>query len=227
MTERWERQVRELSKLQAPSERIWSRVGEGPHPDRPPSSGRRVTAAVVALGVFMLGGLAAWTALRPTRAGFGAAAGGTQAIVTIRTPEQTGGAPEARFSNGLSVADGVLDEYMWDGVSHDEPFPPKLSSFLPVVQGTPLELEGKDQPDRTWVFLADPETFQALEGSAGVAADVGDSVFAVAPGDYVLVVQQSWGCHYESVSSTSCFVTGGGSQHQSLLTFYFGVTIAS
>jgi hypothetical protein len=183
-------------------------------------------AAVLALGVFVLAGVAVWTALGPfSGPGHGAAAGGTRAVVTVRTPEQTREAPEATFTNGLSVAEAALDEYMWDGKSHAEPFPPTLSSFLAVAQGTPLELRGKEDPDRTWVFLADPETFAAVEGTAGVAADVADHLFTVTPGKYVLVIQQSWGCHYDPSSASSCFATGGQSQHQSLLTFYFGVTI--
>jgi len=154
-----------------------------------------------------------------------AAAGGTEAILSVQTPAQTGAEPEAMLDNGRAVEEAALDEYMWQGESRSEPFPPKLHGFLPLAPGTPLEMRRDGEPDRTWVFLADPMTFRGIEGTAGVAADVARTLFDVAPGRYVLVIQESWGCKYDSPSATSCFVTGERSQHQSLLTFYFGVRV--
>jgi hypothetical protein len=225
MPERWEMQVRQLKEMEAPTERIWTRVGEGPRPDRPPSRPQRAVAVVVAFAVFIVGALAAWSALRPSSGTIGSAAGGTKAVVIVKAPSQTGGDPEAVLDNGLSQADAALDEYLWEGKSHAEPFPPDISSYLSIVQGTPLDVRGNDQPDRTWVFLADPQSFAGIDGTAGVLSEVADSLLMVAPGNYVLVIQQSWGCRFASPSSTSCFVSGERSAHQSLLTFYFGITI--
>jgi hypothetical protein len=225
MPEPWERQVRRLREMKAPTERIWTRVEEGPRPDRPPSASQRVVAVVVALAVFAVGALIAWTALRPSSGTIGAAAGGTKAIVTVKAPSQSGGDPKAILDNGFSQTDAALDEYTWEGESHAKPFPPDISSYLSIVQGTPLDVRGQETPDRTWVFLANSRTFNAIDGTAGVLSEVADSLFVVEPGKYILVIQQSWGCRFASPSATSCFVSGEQSSRQSLLTFYFGVTV--
>jgi hypothetical protein len=224
MPEPWERQVRRLKEMKAPTERIWTRVGEGPTPDRSPSASQRVVAVVVALAVFTVGALVAWSALRPSSDTIGASAGGTKAIVTVKAPSQTGGDPKAILDNGLSEADAALDEYTWEGDSHAEPFPPDISSYLSIVQGTPLDVRGQDTPDRTWVFLANSRTFDGIDGTAGALSEVAGSLF-MEPGKYILVIQQSWGCRFASPSATSCFASGEQSARQSLLTFYFGVTV--
>jgi hypothetical protein len=67
MTERWERQLRDLH-VEAPPN-MWRRVQEGPKGEPPmglPPRRQRVVAAVVALVVFIGAGVFAWNALRPT-----------------------------------------------------------------------------------------------------------------------------------------------------------------
>jgi hypothetical protein len=75
-------------------------------------------------------------------------------------------------------------ERMWRTLC--APFPPDISSYLSIVQGTPLDVRGQETPDRTWVFLANSRTFNAIDGTAGVLSEVADSLFVVEPGKYIL-----------------------------------------
>jgi hypothetical protein len=224
MTERWQGRVRDLSRVEAPVDGMWARVAEGPRPERGPSRRHRSAVIATAFLVSATGAFLAWFALLPGSR-IPPAAGGTEAIVRVQTPTQTGGAPAATLSNGIDSVTAALDVYEWNGESHREPFPPDVPGSLAVVRGTKLQITGDDTPDRISVFLADPNTFAGIPDTAGVLNAVAASIFDREPGEYVLVVQESWGCHFESPSATSCFATGAASQHPSLLTFYFGVTI--
>jgi hypothetical protein len=224
MTDLWEQRLRDFSRTPAPVERMRRRISDGPTwSPSPPHRGGLVTI-VVALSVFAAGGALAWSMLRPS-SGSQAAAGGTKANVTVATPDVTGGRPIATFSNGLATSQGALDEYSWKGDAHAEPFPPTIQDFLEVVRGTPVRVRGENEPDQEWLFLADPETFEAIDGTRGLISDVGATLLDAYPGDYVLVLQESWGC-VDNTSSDSCFASGSQVEKQaSLLTFYFGVRV--
>ena len=223
MGDRWDLRVREIGRIEAPVERMWDRVLDGPRrPERPPTR-PRASLLVASLGVLALVFLA-WFGLQP-RSRLPHAAGGTEAVVRIETPAATGAEPSAWFSNGSDSVTAELDEYLWRGESHPGKFPPTIDAYLPVIHGTTLEVTGDDRPDRTWVFLARPGDLSGMDGSAGTLGDVAGSIFDVEPGEYVLVVQQSWGCHFESPGATACFQTNPNPNDESLLTFYFGVRI--
>jgi hypothetical protein len=142
MADRWERQVCGLGTMQAPTERIWSKITAGPSGKPPPTRRHRGVALVVGLGLFVAIGIGVWVGLGPLTGGRDeAAAGGTEAVVSVKTPTQTRAVPEATLNNGRAVEAAALDEYMWQGESHSEPFPPKLDGFYRWRRGHPLTSE--------------------------------------------------------------------------------------
>lgn len=68
MPESWEREVRKLGALTAPTS-LDLRVSEGPRAELPPPRGQRILAAAVALGLFASVGIGAWLFLRPVHDG--------------------------------------------------------------------------------------------------------------------------------------------------------------
>ena len=69
MTKRWERELRRLDDVDAPTERIRAHAADRPtdpsHGDGLPPRRQRITAGVVAVVVFVAAGTFAWQAFRP------------------------------------------------------------------------------------------------------------------------------------------------------------------
>ena len=69
MTKRWERELRRLDDVDAPTERIRAHAADRPtdpsHGDGLPPRRQRITAGVVAVVVFVAAGTFAWQAFQP------------------------------------------------------------------------------------------------------------------------------------------------------------------
>ena len=147
MPERWERELRELRRMEPDPTAVRQRVERGPAEDRMPPRRDRIVAGVVAAVVAVAAGTFAWRTLGPaTNVGSVDAGPWPVATVSFSMLEEEGNNRLATLSVGGSSQTGVVGE----STSPDEPYPyawsnptlPSMALPLEVPMGSELRLEG-------------------------------------------------------------------------------------
>jgi hypothetical protein len=133
MPERWEQKLRSLRRLEMPTDRVWARIEQGPHPEPPPRMSTRLLVALVAFSVFAAGGSLAWLALRPTTRPT-TSAGGTEPPAWLvdqayQMAYQSGDITPTSGEWVLSDADTIAPAV---GLEHGDP---ALQEYLVVLHG--------------------------------------------------------------------------------------------
>jgi META domain len=207
MRKRWERDLRGLNDVEAPTERIRERSqrapsGQGPDPMRPPR--QRIVAGVVAFAVFIAAGAFAWRALRPN----GSTLGGTTAastsndrsegkvVATFKVEEYAGGAsaPSASLATLDRTIQGVPVSYRWvsgTATGYFDTTTPEFSDkdFLQVSAGSSLVVDS-DAAGVTGSLEADGTyPFKEIRSFGQIADPV---VLDEPPGRYILHLTPAW-----------------------------------
>lgn len=143
MTKRWERELRRLDDVDAPTERIRAHAADRPtdpsHGDGLPPRRQRITAGVVAVVVFVAAGTFAWQAFQPEGGDHGdlldTQVSTQQVSIDLSVAERDGYTyPTASMEVGGSSIQGGVTSYGWDGAIRDTANP-KFSAedFVPIT----------------------------------------------------------------------------------------------
>ena len=193
MTKRWERELRRLDDVDAPTERIRAHAADRPtdpsHGDGLPPRRQRITAGVVAVVVFLAAGAFAWQAFRPSDepTTIGTVDTDGALVVTLHAPTETQGAiafPTATFTLGdhsTDIATQGIDG--WPDIPDDVGFDlPLYSLGFDVPAGTELVVEGDASSASATIrddVAIDTATFVDLDlsdGAGTLPTDVGQHV---------------------------------------------------
>jgi hypothetical protein len=193
VTKRWERELRRLDDVDAPTERIRAHAAGRPtdpsHGDGLPPRRQRITAGVVAVVVFVAAGTFAWQAFRPSDdpTTIGTVDTDGALVVTLHAPTETQGDiafPTATFTLGghsTDIATQGVDG--WPDIPDDVGFDDPLYSLgFDVPAGTELVVEGDASSASATVrddMAIDTATFVDLDlsdGTGTLPTDVGQHV---------------------------------------------------
>lgn len=155
MPKRWERELRRLENIDAPTARIRQRAAEGPTSigREPERSGRqRVVAGVVAFAVFAAAGVFAWQAFRPVGGEqLGPAPADPQGVVVnlVATERQNGA--RGTLTSGDETSHGSIGSHCWTfpgGTGCADAIPPSFTptEFVTVERGSTLTVTGDANP---------------------------------------------------------------------------------
>ena len=201
MPKRWERELRRLDDVEAPTDRIRSNAAHRPavssSGDGLPPRRQRITAGVVAVVVFVAAGTFAWQAFRPSGdiADDIEPGPGTEVTVSLSSERPNGSSgPHASLEVAGAITDGFTGTYSWrDGgrTIYADSVGPQFSpeDFLLVPLPANLVLEGDASDVHAWL---DPyATFPPDE-----MRDLGDPkeqpIALDERGRFILLVEASW-----------------------------------
>ena len=200
MTKRWERELRRLDDVDAPTDRIRAHAADRPtdpsHGDGLPPRRQRITAGVVAVVVFVAAGTFAWQAFRPREEPptiDGVDTDGAL-VVTLHAPVETQGDtafPTATFTLGGQSTDIATQGINgWPAIPDDVGFDDPLYSLgFDVPAGTELVVEGDASSASATVrddLATDTASFVDLDLSGGVGTLPSDA------GQHVIELTGRW-----------------------------------
>lgn len=201
MTKRWERELRRLDDVNAPTERIRAHAADRPtdpsHGDGLPPRRQRITAGVVAVVVFVAAGTFAWQAFRPGDDNADVIDPGPGAEVAISlVAEQSDGrsSPRASLQSGSDVTEGVSSSFSWqDGnsIMYADAVEPRFSpeEFVPIPLPASLVVNGDAAESHLWLERPGAYPFEEVR-YLGESQD--QPIAFNESGRFILHVRASW-----------------------------------